>query len=189
MCLVTGTSILAVAGGMAAAAAPASAASTPDRVKVPAHVSGAASTTSAPFELVNYNSLMCLGILNGGTHAPALQWGCNTHPDQQWHWGNTNPASTNYRQLVNGDDQCLGITSGSTAQDARAVGWTCLGSNNLDQYWSALPFVCGGGYRPLGNLKSGLVLGVSGNSLAQGATVVQFRYQNVCNNQFWLAAS
>jgi len=40
-------------------------------------------------------------------------------------------------------------------------------------------------YRYFVNLNSGLVLGVSGNSTAQGAPVVQWANQGTLNNQLW----
>ncbi|MGH3201791.1 MAG: RICIN domain-containing protein [Streptosporangiaceae bacterium] len=40
-------------------------------------------------------------------------------------------------------------------------------------------------YHPIVNYKSGLVLGVVGNSTATGAHMVIWTCQGVCNNQFW----
>jgi len=156
---------------------------------------GASATTTAdhadPFYL-NYNSqaagrTLCLGISGGDDDAPAVQWTCNGHPDQIWHlgleWGNSA-----YYQLINNDDQCLGVAGGSIAQGARVVGWTCsTGAPN--QYWSAGSASCGlyHPYYNLGTVLDGtdLVLGVSGNSLEAGASVVIWSFQDRCNNQYW----
>ena len=136
------------------------------------------------FEVSNYNSDQCLGISANRNNQPAVQWDCNGHADQQWHWGSQNSTHPGWYQLVNNNGSCLGVARGSTVQGARVVGWSCLGSSHLDQYWLPLNFGCGG-YVPLGNLNSGYVLGVSANSTDQGAPVVQWTYQGVCNNQFW----
>ena len=38
---------------------------------------------------------------------------------------------------------------------------------------------------PIENLYTRYVIGVAGNSTSNGASVVQWAYQNLCNNQFW----
>jgi hypothetical protein len=139
---------------------------------------------AASFRVVNFHSGRCLGITGGRKNAPAVQWSCNTHPDQQWHWGSQNSAHHGWFQLINGDGECLGVAAGSKKEGAQVVGWTCDGSSHLDQYWAPVGATCSG-YVPLEDLNSGFVLGVSANSTAQGAKIVQWRYQGVCNNQFW----
>jgi Ricin-type beta-trefoil lectin domain-like len=135
--------------------------------------------------VLNYNSGRCLGITGGEHEAPAVQFTClSGHPDQQWHTGAANSAG--YYQIVNGDGQCLGVQGGSTAQGARVYGWNCLGPSHPDQYWLYDGNItCGTYYSPIINYKSGRVLGVAGNSTANGAAVVIWSYQGVCNNQFW----
>jgi hypothetical protein len=178
-------SALGVAVLVAAAAMPASAATT----SLPSPGS-----TDA-FQVYNYNSGLCLGITGGEDKAPAVQWTClgTSHPDQYWHWGttvggyvvdpdgNVLPAY----QLINGDGECLGIEGGETTEGADAVGWTCLGTGHPDQYWALDTYISCSGYNPLIDLNSGYVLGVLGNSTKVGASVVQWAYQGVCNNQFW----
>jgi Ricin-type beta-trefoil lectin domain-like len=191
--LITAMSAVGLAGGLlTAGAAPAGAGATPEHVYRVAPASPAAIRGQAPaitpavsFELKNYNSGLCLGISGGNRNASAVQWGCNGHPHQQWHWGSQNSTVGGWYQLVNGYGQCLGVGGGSLSQGAQVVGWDCYGSSHLDQYWRPWNASCFG-YEPIQNLNSFLVLGVGGNSTAQGANVVQWSYQNVCNNQFWL---
>jgi len=135
-----------------------------------------------PFDVFNYNSGLCLGISGDANDQPAVQWGCNVNRDQRWHWGSQNSSYNGWYQLVNANGSCLGVSGGSVSEGAQVVGWSCNG--HLDQYWAAGSSGCGG-YVPLFNLNSGYVAGVGGNSKTQGADVVQWQYQGVCNNQFW----
>jgi hypothetical protein len=136
------------------------------------------------FEVINYNSGLCLGISGDKNDSNAVQWGCNGHADQTWHWGSQNPSYPGWYQLINANGSCLGVLSGSTSQGAQIVGWSCLGSGHLDQYWTPVNASCSG-YVPLANLHSGYVMGVTGNSFNQNANVIQWAYQGVCNNEFW----
>jgi hypothetical protein len=144
------------------------------------------------FEVINLNSGKCLGTSAGQDNADAVQWTCNGAANQQWHWGNSYGGSL-YYQLKNGNDggndQCLGISAGSAKEGADAVAWTCGGTSHPDQYWYAVDVTgCG---TVLYNLNSSYVLGVAGNSKADGAHAVQWAYQGACgynqsnNNQFW----
>jgi Ricin-type beta-trefoil lectin domain-like len=82
----------------------------------------------------------------------------------------------------------MGVSGALKSQGAPVVGFTCILSHR-DQYWavdtsvtcsrSGVPFYL------VVNLNSGLDLGVAGNSPSNGAPVVQWPYQNTCNNQFW----
>jgi hypothetical protein len=179
--------------GMALPAAAATTLRDPSRA---AHASVTAIHVSAdnadPFNFYNYNSqaadrTLCLGISGGKDDAPAVQWTCNGHPDQIWHLG-LEWFNSPYYQLINNDHQCLGVADGSIAQGARVVGWTCqTGAPN--QYWAAGSTSCGS-YHPYYNLGAvldgaNMVLGVSGNSLQAGASVVIWGFQARCNNQFW----
>jgi hypothetical protein len=144
---------------------------------------GASAATTAPaaaaavasFHIVNFNSGLCLGISGGDDDAPAVQWPCEGAANQEWHWGSENGLFFAYRQLVNGDGQCLGVAAGSKAPGARVYGWNCNGAFN--QYW----FASGG---QVTNLGSSLVLGVAGNSPAPGAAVVQWPFTGALN-QVW----
>jgi Ricin-type beta-trefoil lectin domain-like len=177
-------------------ALPAAAATAPHYSSRAADTSVAAVDVSAdsadPFNFYNYNSqaaghTLCLGISGGKDDAPAVQWPCNGHPDQIWHLGQEF-GNGPYYQLINSDHQCLGVAGGSIAQGARVVGWTCE-AGALNQYWAAGSESCGF-YHPYYNLGAVLdgadmVLGVSGNRLQAGASVVIWGFQDRCNNQYW----
>jgi hypothetical protein len=137
--------------------------------------------------IYNAGTGWCLGITGGDDDAPAIQWNCNGDKDQQWHVGQANSAFPSYYQIVNDDNQCLGISGGKTTEDTQAVGWTCLGSSHMDQYWYIDLASCDGiSDFSLWNLGSEYVLGVQGGSITEGAPVVQFAWQsNTCNNQNW----
>ena len=191
--LATAACCLGTAGPAAAASGQAAA---PARVAAPAR---AAPTPGSPlttrttphagprssFLVRNHNSGKCLGTAGGLGNVDAVQWACGTSPgNQRWHWGRPVGDYPGWYQLVNSDGDCLGISAGSTREGANAIGWGCLGSKHLDQYWAPLGYSCGGDM-PLENLKSGYVLGVSGNSKMNGAHVVQWMFRDQCDNQFW----
>lgn len=143
--------------------------------------------------LINYNSKftatgLCLGISGNNSNAPAIQWPCNTVGQVGWTIGGSNSAG--YYQIEWKTGQCLGVAGGSTSPGARVVSWDCGGLRHPDQYWlifTSTDCTAGGKpYHPIVNYKSGLVIGVSGGSLATGAHIVIFPYQGVCNNQFWI---
>jgi hypothetical protein len=142
-------------------------------------VSGAQSA-SPTFHLINSNGNyhLCLGISGGNDDSPAVQWSCNNNPDQIWHWGAANSAG--YRELVNNDNQCLGVAGESKEWGARVYGWTCNG--HPDQYWQPVP---NNGYDGLNDYHSQLVLGVAGNSTAVGAAIVQWPFNDL-GNQWWI---
>jgi hypothetical protein len=144
-----------------------------------------AATCGSGFELVNYNSGLCLGITGGLDDAPAVQWTCNGHPDQIWHWGDQFFTGSSWAQLVNGDGECLGVASGSITEGARVVGWSCLGTDHPDQYWQQADGGCGPLYSTVQDKSSLFYLGVTSNSRAVGASVVQWANQGSCNNQEW----
>lgn len=179
--------LLTALAAVGVAAAPAGAATTAPHASHPIATRNApriGPDTALGF-IVNYNSGRCLGITGGKHEAPAVQFTClSGHPDQQWHTGAVNSAG--YYQIVNGDGQCLGVQGGSTGQGARVYGWNCLGPSHPDQYWRYDGNItCGTYYSPIINYASGRVVGVVGNSTANGAAVVIWSYQGVCNNQFW----
>jgi hypothetical protein len=183
--LAAAASVAVVAGGLLAASAGAAVAA-PGSGSVLAHVPDRASAAAATFQIKNFESGLCLGISGGGVDVPAVQYTCNGHPDQQWHWGSWYTGLTTYQQLVNNDNVCLGVTSGSTAHGARLVGWHCLGTNHPDQYWTSITaWICMvSGEWTLSN-NSGLVVGVYGDPLKVGAPLVLWGDQGTCNNQIW----
>jgi hypothetical protein len=177
-----------IAFSVAASAVPASAAT----AVIPAPPGGGGNY----FQIHNYNSGICLGITGGLNNSPAEQYTCLSHPDQFWTWGTTSIGTVTDSngkvyyafQLINEDGQCLGVLGASTAQGAEVESYGCL-SSHPDQYWALdLSRTCGGGYHPLVNLNSGMVLGVKSNSKDSGAPVVQWGFNNNCGssgNQYW----
>lgn len=144
-----------------------------------------AHATNIYIHYTNFSSGLCLGISGGQDNAPAVQWNCNGHPDQQWTRGAVN--NLGYGQEINLDGECLGVAGGSTAEGATVVGWNCNGHS--DQYWYPGTVTCNGStVEVLFNYKSNYVLGVQGGSTANGATLVQWRWQQLCNNQDWYAS-
>src|ERR1700683_2568704 len=120
-----------------------------------------ANSTPSTFDLVNYISHDCLGISDGA----AVQALCTESADQTWHWGSSYGSST-YQQLVNNNNQCLGIAGSSTAEGADVVASTC-NTSRLDQYWWTI--YDGNGYSWFVNYNSGLVIGVLAGSTSPGA--------------------
>lgn len=185
-----------VAASPGHAAAPAGAVTPASHVSVPFRASASnrpeIAADAALGQIVNYNSNvvgipLCLGISGNNINAPAVQWDCDADA-QRWYTGATNSAG--YYQIywvtANGTKQCLGVAGGSTSPNAQVVGWNCLGTSHPDQYWLIGGYSCSKTYFPIWNYKaSGRVLGVAANSTKQGAAVVIYGYQNMCNNQFW----
>lgn len=127
------------------------------------------------FNLRNRNAPgKCLGT---DTYSGLAQiWPCTTNPDQTVHWA----ASTaqGYAELADGNGNCLGIQSGSTAQGANIQTSPCTG--RPDQYWAQT----GTGGLYLQNYGSGLVMGVLGASTATDTPIVQWG-MNTSNDQQW----
>jgi hypothetical protein len=136
------------------------------------------------FPLQNYASglagtFRCM--TTGGVHDGNVSiYNCNGSKNQTWGWGSTITGS--FKQLVNGDGQCLGVSGGSRSQNARVVGWTCDGTGHPDQYWSV-----GGclSFCVFFNYHSGYVLSLLNGSTANNAAVVQASYNSNRNDQFW----
>jgi Ricin-type beta-trefoil lectin domain len=189
-------SALGLAGGMLSlAGAPARAASAAAHSTALKRASASATRihlAADPFPLRNYEKSgnWCLGISYGRDNAPAILWGCNGRPDQQWHFGaHTSWDNVTWYQIINNDNQCLGVLNGSTSRGATIVGWNC--ANHTDQYWweDTGITICNG-YHPLFNFNAALhgsweVAGVSGGRISQGTPIILYRFQAPCNNQEW----
>ena len=169
---------LALAGGLATAVAPAASATiagVPQQAVSTRSITASAVTTS----ILNSHSGRCLGI---NSSRDAGIWNCTGGADQTWHWGSANSRNGDYHQIINKKGQCLGVAGGSTANGARIVGWSCLGSGHVDQYWlySCVWLGEGSNLCVLNNLGTpvnayslgGKVIGVSGGSTANGAAAV-----------------
>jgi hypothetical protein len=140
-------------------------------------VNTAQAATFPPNAIGNWHSGRCLGISTNGL---AGIWNCTTNPDQTWHWGGSlDPEVTWFRQLINGNNQCLGVQGGSTAVGARVVAWACDGKPN--QYWGPDSVT---GEAVLKNLNDGY-LGVGGVRVSNGAPVVQWSFTGN-PDQYWV---
>lgn len=133
--------------------------------------------------LINHDG-KCLGIRDGRDDAPAIQWPCETSKNQLWKFGT---CITGFGcQLVNEDNQCLGVSGESTMKGIQVVGWTCNG--HPDQYWEAGAV---GDYSVIINEHStmadqqSMVLGVLGGTTNQGQPIVQWPYVAGAPNQLW----
>lgn len=132
--------------------------------------------------LINHDGL-CLGIRDGRDDAPAIQWPCETSANQLWKFGTCINGAC---QLVNEDNQCLGVSGESTMEGAQVVGWTCNG--HPDQYWEEATV---GDYSAFVNEHStmadgkSMVLGVLGGTTNQGQPIVQWPYVAGAPNQLW----
>jgi hypothetical protein len=158
-----------------------------ERHSLAAYTAVPAATSSVPYDIINYNSLfallpMCLGTKDGQNDQVAWLWQCNSHPDQTWHTGNYSSTDPTYFQIVNGNNMCLGVDNSALNEGADVVGWVCNG--HRDQYWTFVDSNCDD-YQPIRNLNSGMVVGVSDNGDSNGDAIVQWEWQQQCNNQYW----
>jgi hypothetical protein len=113
-------------------------------------------------QIYNPNSGRCVGIASG----LAGIWNCTTNNDQTWHWGQSYPNWSSYRQLINGNNKCLGA-QGSGLVGARIDASTCDGGYGQYWYYNSSSLT-------VENFGSTQVMGVSGGSTANGAAVVQW---------------
>ncbi len=154
----------------------------------------AAPDTQTPSIIGNtHASVWCLGTQDHRDDAQAILQYCDTGPgDTLWHVGSENPTHAGYYQIINANNQCLGVYGGSTAQGADIVSWTCLGPTHPDQYWKAGKR-CGSAQVDqrylFQDLESGYVMGVAGNGTDRGDVLRQQPFNSgiACedNGQFW----
>ncbi len=125
--------------------------------------------------------------LTSGGHSDttATVYSCNGSSNQTWHYGQTRAVGSElYREIVNGDGQCLGIAGGSKSAGAHAVVWNCNGHE--DQYW--LPEQNYGTMDAFDydNLSSNMVIQIACDCNKNSATVEQWPYNTLGDpNQFW----
>jgi ricin-type beta-trefoil lectin protein len=156
-----------------------------------------AQASSTTFEIVNNAVPLsanppyeCLGIAGGSTTlgTDAVIWNCNGHPDQVWSVRSTDTVNgIKFEQFENNDHLCLGVSGGSTTVGANLVAWTCLGTDHADQWWAPYETECGYQVVYFKNLKDNFVISTQGGDLAQNTHVVQWNFQDTCNNQWWYA--
>ncbi|MFF5173658.1 RICIN domain-containing protein [Micromonospora sp. NPDC000089] len=123
----------------------------------------------------NVNSSMALDLDHGNSaNGTAIhQWSINNTEPQWWNRAVTGDGA--YELFSRPTGKCVGVSGGSTAAGAHVIEWDCNG--NLDQRWywrSTGAWQDGWPAYNLVNEKSGLCLGISGGSRAQGAIAVQW---------------
>ncbi len=73
--------------------------------------------------------------------------------------------------------KCMGVSGGSTGDDATVMIWDCLGTSHPDQYWLLFPDEYQSGCYFLYNYKSGMWLGVTlpggYGGVGEGDTLIQ----------------
>lgn len=153
----------------------------------PAGAAVSAISQTGSFQVQNWYSGLCLGILPNnnqwGNQGDAVQWTCNGHPDQAWHFGADNSNNTSYHQVINnvGSGQCLGVRGASTSAGARVAAGPC-NTGALDQYWYY--YVDSEGRGTFVNYNSGLLLVINGDSTSVGDAVIQYP-PNGHDSQHW----
>ena len=117
----------------------------------------------------------CLDISGASTSpgAAAVQWHCNSQPNEQW---NVQPFNGSFRVIVQQSGLCLAVAGSSTAAGAQIVQSTCSGANS--ELWT---FPAAGGGFQMTNKNSGLCANVSGNSTADAANIVQSACSSATN--------
>jgi hypothetical protein len=92
-------------------------------------------------------------------------------------------GGTQITDIVNRNSgKCVDVVSGSTADGAEAIQWTCHGGAN--QQWELQD--AGGGYYRIVSQASGKCLDVNGASTAEGARIIQWTCGDRTNQQWQL---
>lgn len=113
--------------------------------------------------------------------ANRLRWGWGDNVDPNW-GGGGGSATT----IVNQNSaKCVDVLSGSTANAAEIIQYTCNGGTN--QQWTLTDR--GGGYFNVVSVLSGKCLDVSGASTADGAAIIQYTCGSGYNQQWELRAA
>jgi hypothetical protein len=128
----------------------------------------------------------CIGTSGGHNNTDAVLWPCNGTRNQTWTIAV--PASGVIQPIKNGNGDCLGVAGGSTQVGAHVVAWKCqAGAANQEWYFGNQScYHAPLNYTPIFNEQSKLVIGVAGGSTKAGAALIMWRFQNTCNNQFWV---
>ena len=147
---------------------------------------------ATPSDLVNNNSLLCLGIQDNNTSwdTTVIQWGCNGNPDQRW---TLVPYGSSQFMIENGNGQCLGIThwvpgwgetqSANPNNGAEAVNWGCSPNFANGVIWGVDDYT----FKPtirLMNQTTHKCLGVWQGGVSPGGSVIQWDC-NQNNDQNW----
>jgi hypothetical protein len=152
-------------------------------------------------EIPNYATpSMCLSIAGSTDDSPAVIWPCSKESlDQYWALGDEY-GDTNWYQLRNDENQCLGLLGGDTTEGTDVYGWKCqTGATN--QYWAYDDYCTTtsngttyiwedllnlAAWNATDGLRSGVnVAGVYGAGTTEGTKLVLWKNQQLCNNQLW----
>ena len=147
---------------------------------------------SPNYQVINYNSAMCLDVSGRSTAngARVHQWTCHRGTNQQWRMVPDWLTDGYFMIVAAHSNKCLDVAGASTANGAKVHQWAC--HNGANQHWSvAGP---GGGFPVPGNRRyhitnrhSGKCLEVAGSSTSRGAIVRQATC-GPSRNQLWLVA-
>jgi hypothetical protein len=139
----------------------------------------------------------CLGVVGRSSAAGTLtdMQGCDGYADQEWALNNL--SDENFYRIENNDDLCLEPQNRSSSEGAYIVAATCDSiANDPYEYWEVVadtdPLSDGFQTEYFDNYQTGYVIGVAGGNVnvdVNGAKVVQWAYQNLCNNQYWTFAA
>jgi Ricin-type beta-trefoil lectin domain len=146
-------------------------------IATPAHA--AIPPSGVKLNWLNSTTNFCLGVAAGNvTNGTAIiVWACNGNTDQAWTAESVNPFASGPYLLRNGTNRnkCLSVAAMSKNNGAVLVIWDCkaVGANS-DQLWTFKDGTTSGTTN-LVNVNSGLLMGVQGGSLSEGATVMQWQ--------------
>jgi hypothetical protein len=132
---------------------------------------------------INWKSGMCLSISGGNmtNGTKAIQWPCSSTDlslDQQWEAVVIDDGQYHlFRSRANAN-KCLAVPGSSIVRGTQLIIWDC-DVLQADQYWKVDSL---GVYPPtnepfrITNLRSGLVMAVTGGLVTRGAAVIQWTY-------------
>ncbi|MDN3241437.1 BNR-4 repeat-containing protein [Glycomyces tritici] len=121
-------------------------------------------------------------LLDGVVSVFAPRYGGSQIDVLNWTVGGSGTQTTDIANRNSG--KCVDIVSGSTADGAEAIQWTCHGGAN--QLWELQD--AGGGYYRIVSVASGKCLDVNGASTADNAAIIQWTCGDRANQQWQLRA-
>jgi galactose oxidase len=142
---------------------------------VPAPLARAEVVRTGYTSLVVSSTGKCLDISGASTTsgAAAVQWRCNSAPNEQW---TVQPSGGAFRVIEQQTGQCLSVSGGATAAGAQIVQTTCSGG--ASELWS---FPAAGTGLQMVSRASGLCASVLDNGTADGTNIVQASCRTASN--------
>ncbi|MCW3059041.1 MAG: putative secreted protein [Capsulimonas sp.] len=129
------------------------------------------------FMLVNQGSGKCLDLINGNTANGAVtnQWSYDYNGANQ-RWALLPTENADHFKIVSWvSGKAVSVSNDSTANSAQLWAWDYTG-NNPSQQWDLVD--AGNGWYNLRNVRSGLLMDVSGSSTADNAKIQQYANTN-----------